>query len=596
MAMALSGFILVLESPWKSGPSTTPIQQTLLPGSQVGSWDFLRIQSDASELVFRRDDTRWHMIHPLEDLAHPTLVTGLIESLSNLVPRTILTESMVLGEGGWSTFGLEPAKIRITLGQGERMVPLGLGDREPVGNKVYVRVADEREALVVDAAWMDTLPDDVKRWRDPRILSADLNNVDRIEVHQVDGSIVLRRHPDHGGWYLAKPASLQDARANLYRIETLLTKVLPAWHTTDFLSPEEAGALKWMGLEDPVLKFSIHSADQPIARLAFGFLVPDQPGLRYARVEGRAAILLAPDPIFQQHLNIPVTAFRDPFLIDPAYSFNRLQLGRDDIFSLLLDVKAGRWKVEQPIALPVDETLVRQFFQRLANLQVKAFHDNVPDGQIQSMFSSGTYKMNFSTVRENAVESALEITLSRPFGEAIYAMRSNEATVYEMPASLLLDLPGNVIELRDRLLWNVSKEDIVRVEVAEGATKWTLERAAKGIWMLEGEILESERKQYTEAFIDALSRPTASKWVEAGDGRYTQFGIGAPGNSLQLTIYFQRDLASSVKRIGFGRQSPRSDIYAGVELETGPLICELPAALPQAMREILSWKKPSNLQ
>lgn len=105
-----------------------------------------------------------------------------------------------------------------------------LGDRESVGNQIYLRLNEEPYAWVVDASWLDGLPDQVEAWRDPRIVAADLGDMDHIEIKHIDARIVMNKNSDGKGWYFTLPEALKDTRANITRIETLLTKSLPTLH------------------------------------------------------------------------------------------------------------------------------------------------------------------------------------------------------------------------------------------------------------------------------------------------------------------------------------------------------------------------------
>lgn len=591
VALCMSGFILIFEKPWKKETAVLVEQRTLLPSSQVSSWEQLVIQNDQAQLEFVRGSDSWNLTKPIQDFGHPTLISGLLETFSNLKPKTILTDADIQKAGGWKTFGLEPAVTTFILSRDKTNVRVQLGDRESVGNQVYLRLNEEPYAWVVDASWLDALPDQVEAWRDPRIVAADLQNMDHIEISHIDARIVMDKNPDGNGWHFSLPEGLKDSRANITRIETLLTKSLPTLHVQNFLTEEEAGELKWLGLEDPVLELSIRQADKEPVHLSWGFNVPQKPGLRYAKLKGRSAIMVAPDLVFREQLNIPPSAFRDPYLIDPAFSFNRLELGTKDPFTLIFDASQSKWKVDNLDALPTDELLVRQLFQTLANIQVKAFHDSVNSEMQENMFGTESYQMRFSTLKDETESSLLNVQFSRSFDATIYAKRSDEKTIYELPASLLHDLPTHPVDIRNQNLWDVPVEEIMRIDISEGNTEFRLDKSANGIWLLNGNILSETQKDFTKDFIEAISHPKTSKWVDASDAQYAQFGLDASSDNLQFTVYFERGASSVSKRILFGRQSPRSAIYAGVDLETGPIICELSNALTYSLRHILSWKK-----
>jgi hypothetical protein len=591
VALALSGFILIFEKPWKKESADFVEQRSLLPSSQVSSWERLAIHNDQAHLEFVRKDVTWNLAQPIQDLGHPTLISGLLETLSNLKAKTVLSRADIQKAGGWKTFGLEPATTTMILSKGDTNVRVQLGDRESVGNQVYLRLNEEPYAWVVDASWLDGLPDQVEAWRDPRIVAADIGGMDHIEVSHIDARIVMDKNSDGKGWHFTLPEALKDSRANITRIETLLTKSLPTLHVHEFLSEEEAGELKWLGLEDPVLELYLSTSDEKPLHLSWGYNVPEKPGLRYAKLEGRSAIMIAPDIVFREQLNIPPSAFRDPFLIDPAFSFNRLELGSKEPFTLVYDASQTKWNVGKPASLPTDAMLVRQLIQTLANIQAKAYHDSVNPEMLENMFDVGSYQMRFSTMINETESSPLTVQFSRSFDATIYAKRSDEKTIYELPASLLLDLPTHPVDIRNQNLWDVPVEEITRLDIEENGETVRLDKSDNGVWLFNGDILSETEKDFANDFLEVLSHPKTSKWVDAGDEQYAQFGLDAAGDNLQLMVYFERGASSVSKRILFGSLSPRSAIYAGVDLETGPVICELSNALTYSMRHILSWKK-----
>jgi hypothetical protein len=591
VALCLLGFIIIFEKPWKKEATVLVEQRSLLPSSQVSSWEQLVIQNDQAQLEFVRDDVTWNLTQPIQDIGHPTLISGLLESLSNLKPKTVLSQADIQKAGGWKTFGFEPATTTMTLSKGGNDVRIQLGDRESVGNQVYLRLNEEPFAWVVDASWLDGLPDQVEAWRDPRIVAADLGDMDHIEISHIDARIVMDKNSDGKGWHFTSPEALKDSRANITRIETLLSKSLPTLQVQEFLTEEEAGELKWLGLEDPVLELFIQQADKKPVHLSWGYNVPEKSGLRYAKLEGRSAIMVAPDVVFQEQLNVPPSAFRDPFLIDPAFSFNRLELGSKEPFTLFYDASQTKWKVEEPASLPTDPLLVRRLIQTLANIQVKAYHDSVNPELLETMFDVESYQMRFSTLIDQTESSPLTVQFSRSFDATMYAKRSDEKTIYELPASLLHDLPTHPVDIRNQDLWDVPVEEIRRIDIREANEEIRLDKSANGIWLLNGDILTETQKDFIKDFIEVMSHPKTSNWVDDGDAQYAQFGLDASGDGPQLTVHFERGASSVSKRILFGRQSPRSAIYAGVDLETGPVICELSNALTYNMRHILSWKK-----
>ncbi len=135
VAFVLSGFILIFERPWKKEVSDWVEQRSLLPPSQSSSWERLAIHNDQAHLEFVRNDVTWSLTQPIKDIGHPTLISGLLETLSNLKPKTLLSLADIQKSGGWKTFGLEPSATTMILSKVENTGRVHLVDRESVGNQ-----------------------------------------------------------------------------------------------------------------------------------------------------------------------------------------------------------------------------------------------------------------------------------------------------------------------------------------------------------------------------------------------------------------------------------------------------------------------------
>jgi len=592
-ALVLTGVVLLVDAPWDRSSGETKADRTLLPVSQLGTWEFVRVKGKEAQLEFQKEGALWRMLQPLTDAAHPTLVAGLIESITRLKPKAVLSPEVIEREGGWSTFGLDPAPMTVTVGAGDREVTVSFGERESVGDQIYMRIDDQADAWVVDAGWMDALPDAADAWRDTRIVATQLDKVDRIEILQSEGPVIMSRQDGSGRWMLDAPESLKGTRANLVRIETLLKQSLPTWETQGFASVESEEDLQWMGLEDPVLELVLKSEQQEVFRVAFGFNVPDKPGMRYAKAEGRSSVLLAPERVFSDQLNQPISAFRDAFLIDPGFASNRISMKREEPFTLSWDPEESEWNIVEPVSILTDAELVGRLHQNLVNITAKAFHDDVSKEHLETIFGVGSFDIELATVQGSEETQSLGIKFSRAFGGAMYAQRTDEATVYELPASLLLEIPEHAIELRDRELWSVPEEEIVGIDIAENGEQVEFKKASNGVWMMDGDPLDDIQKLYLPQVLKKLSQPQAEDWVEAGDDRFEQFGLDLEGDRLRITAHFRRGTVAASRRILTGRSTPDLDVYAGVDLETGPVICKVSNALTDDIRQIQSWKTNS---
>ena len=119
--------------------------------------------------------------------------------------------------------------------------------------------------------------------------------------------------------------------------------------------------------------------------------------------------------------------------------------------------------------MPTDPTLVQTMYQNLVNLQIMAYHDELSQNQVEALFEKPSLQLTLATRQGEALIQSLDLSFSPAVGGSMLVRRSDEATLYELPASKLMDLPNHPIKLRRQSLWRVAPADLVEATIAIGA-------------------------------------------------------------------------------------------------------------------------------
>ena len=246
-----------------------------------------------------------------------------------------------------------------------------------------------------------------------------------------------------------------------------MEKVLPNWQALSFLPKEETQDRLFLGLEDPVCTFVLKAGEKEVDRIAFGYPDPENPALRFCLQPEAGRGHEGLGNLYDQQFDLPASAFRDPFSssrVMPAMkSFSKAP---QDSPSLMMPtpppgvlsirptcrrIRPCPDHVSEP-GQPADHGLSRRTFSESSRSSFReaqpATHAGHPTGEalIQSL------------------------DLSQPGGWRIHVGEAlDETTLYELPASKLMDLPNHPIKLRRQSL-RVAPADLVEATIAIGGS------------------------------------------------------------------------------------------------------------------------------
>lgn len=195
----------------------------------------IAIRDASTTVVIRRDDMRWRIVEPIDDLADRAAVDKVIRALAEVPRSTAIPASEIAG--GDEATGLGSHALRVTIDTDDsESVDFSIGAHELPGGQRYLRLAASDDLLIIPAALPARLEIPVDAWRHQRL--SDFSSLDVRRVHVVSENLPAaltfeRRQGDY--WWLS--GALED-EVDARKFGDWLSRML-ALEIEDFLPPDE---------------------------------------------------------------------------------------------------------------------------------------------------------------------------------------------------------------------------------------------------------------------------------------------------------------------------------------------------------------------
>ncbi len=136
--------------------------------------------------------------------ADKSTIIGILSALSVSQVSRIIEENP--NQADLMTFGLDKPLVTVHVGlqSGERLPPILVGEKTPIGYSGYVKRMNESQVLLTDAAVRISLERSPNDFRDKRIFHIDQEKVAKLEIQTQNESLLLVR--SHAGrWKMEAP-------------------------------------------------------------------------------------------------------------------------------------------------------------------------------------------------------------------------------------------------------------------------------------------------------------------------------------------------------------------------------------------------------
>lgn len=310
--------------------------------------DYLRISNSASNqsLTLERLENGWTLTEPYRWPANAFAVERILTQLQFLDTKVSFdTDRLVQAGSALSDYGLAPPELSLEFGSQGNRSTVGVGHATEVGEHLYLLSADRSQIHVVARSLVDSLSVDIEDLRNPRIFRSSIFEVDswNLQLSEIN-NLRTRVTKSDEQWIFETPIR---TRADTLEVNTLLGKLLEL-KSLRILQPNPID-LALYGLEEPFLRIAVES-DQTREALEIGNPVePEQPSIRYAKLENRPTVFEMEIDYLSEVENAQ-TNLRDRrvFEIDTEFansvSFER---GGSEVFSLQ-KLETDEWEILIP--------------------------------------------------------------------------------------------------------------------------------------------------------------------------------------------------------------------------------------------------------
>jgi len=568
-AVGLFAFIFLFERHLRK-PSAGP--EKVLPGLHAGQITGISITPAGLPVIHvERTNDLWVLTQPVNYPALSPAVDAFVGALKNLTTYPPLTPAELRKHAkADEEFGFVSPQATAILFQGDQTIQVLFGSRTVPGDQVFLRVVGVENVFIVDAGLLSLLPRTVDDWRDRTFVDLGGLAFDRLAITNGANFFELRRDTTNAPWRITYPT---PARADNEKTTALLEQ-LSTLSVNQFATDHAHADLDSFGLQPPDLEINLSEGTNSVLDLQFGKNPTNDPGQIFARRDGQDNIVVVS--------NGPVATWRSAFdnlrdrhLLSAGTAIDSVDIHAADNFSLV--PTNGAWRIE-PQNFLADSNFMAYLLVNLTTMQVTQFvKDVVNDPDLPAYgLASPSQQWIIHTHTEATNNAVVQINFGTTNADQIYVKRSDEYSVYALPASDLQLLPAASWQMRDRQIWNFNAGDVTNIVIRAGKRERQIARTGPHSWALAS----GSQGMINDLAIDELTPRfgslTAAVWTDRSPTNLAQYGFKEDGQ--QITFELKGGTKYSVT---FGGAAPSQFPYAVVTLDGEPWVFEFPWDLYQ---------------
>jgi hypothetical protein len=293
--------------------------------------------------------------------------------------------------------------------------------------------------------------------RKGRVFTADTKDVTAVELRRGTETVQLQREAD-GNWQVLQPVK---ARAGRAAVDELLATVVTARVDRE-IDPDPKNPADF-GLDKPAAEVALTLTDGRTLGLTLGARNPTGVWV-YARERGKPAVFVLGESVLRDATR-PAADFRDRTLLafDPKEVTGFEIVLPDE--TLAVEGSPEAWQLTRPVALRADTETVRDFLHKLAAHKVRDFVAEAPPSR-QPYGLERPVRVTVHTGRDkDRTSRTLLLGRMDPDKKGLYAMRPDESSVLLVPADLWTQLPKNAGVLRNKVVVEVDRDKLARMEI-----------------------------------------------------------------------------------------------------------------------------------
>jgi len=400
----------------KASPNASPKILTLKQNDISG----LAIQKDGGEVRLERNSVgQWQITAPKPFLADQDAVSSMLSTISSLDSIRLVDEK----PADLNQYGLTKPRLEVAVIEKDKSQKLLIGDDTPSGNAVFAKLEADPRVFTLAGYNRGALDKNANDLRDKRLLSADFDKVSQIEFVNHSGGerqdFTLARSKD--AWQIVKPKPL---RADSERVDDMIRALRDAKMDLFSLSDDSKAASAYKTAQ-PFATVKVTGASG-VQQLEVRKLKDDY----YAKSSVTAGIYKVPAAV-GTGLDKKLDDLANKKLFDFGYQDpDKIEI-HDGTKSYFLTRSGTEWWGPDGKKLDQTEALVT----KLRELTATQFAD--------AGLTAPTLQIDVTSDAGKRVE---RVSVSQT-GDAYFAKRENEATIYQLPSAAILQLEaaaGNI--------------------------------------------------------------------------------------------------------------------------------------------------------
>ncbi len=475
----------------------------------------LQIQNGETVIELRQSDGKWRLEAPIKDQADGPAVDQLISELQSWKREKTLTATTLAGEkDGLAEYDLVKPKLRLKLLGPDQPAEILFGKDAALEGRMYIRFADQQDALLVPQTVKDAIAKKPEDFRDRKLTEIAAADVTRLRLKTSAGEMELTK--TGGTWEIVKPLR---ARADAQKVADLAAQVTGA-RIEQFVA-DDHGDLQPYGLAQPRGAITVFTAEDKEGRtLQIGAAPEGDDGQVYVRFSARNFVYTLPESI-ESILELKPTDLRDHHLVqfDPNL-LDRITLDAPGKSKTVLARKEQTWTIANAENRPANGADVTRFLETLGKAEVTKFVEDVASDlpkygldqpQLQVTLSSFASE---NTAESKAGEQPLAtISFGRTEGDEVYARIGEEPFIVAVPRSLPEGIFTDPVQWQDVALIRAKPETFQHLSITTDQAL-VVKRGADGAWVREGEGAPVSQA-HVQSLVSTLGKLRAVRWEAA---------------------------------------------------------------------------------
>ncbi|MDY6913363.1 MAG: DUF4340 domain-containing protein [Planctomycetota bacterium] len=476
-------------------------------------------RSAETRISFRRRDTTWRIVSPIDARAEEHKVREIIDALKNLRYE----RRPAPGEVGDDVTSLNLPLWTVTLiGEAGLKNVLHVGNAVPLADGMtYVQPAGEKQTYVVAVDFATKLGRELKEFRDKAVLEFKPGDLAGLSVRgREEYELALHK----GRWGIVRPVS---APADEKQVRNLIDK-LTSVQAVEFVA-DKPKKLAPFGLAEPRLTVRLRlKAQEPTPATAsapaetrpaegksFGLALGSQSKDNvYAKLLDAPCIFLVPADLLEK-LQPKLTDLRDKQVM-PVNSADvervELALPSGDV---TLTKQDGQWFMQAPFEGAADSRSVENLLKKINSLQASSLRDD-PLAAGSAGLDSPRAKIMVHLAGQGKTATLL-LGAKSPSGEMTFVKEAADKSLAVVKTADIAPLLA-----KPAAYWNPTLLKLpaaarpARIELRRPDGTFSLRRSDAGGWSLTKPLAADAETSAANKIVDSLEDLTATKIVSLG--------------------------------------------------------------------------------